>query len=224
MAAATAQGLAVGILDLTRGELATNGTPEARSDESGEAARILGARGRWNAGLPDGAIHAHDPEQVRHVVARLRALRPEVVLVHYPRDRHPDHVAASELVDRAIYLSGLRRYEADGEPFRPRVRYYFASRIGFTPSFVVDITAAWDAKRRSILAHGTQVSRNAADARPTAINQDGFLGFVEARARHYGGTIGVEFGEPFHATEPIGVRSLASLLGAPKPAPGSSTG
>lgn len=224
IALAAAQGLAAGILDLTRGELGTNGTPEIRAGEAAEAARLLGARGRWNAELPDGALHAQDAAQVGSAVAWLRRLKPDVVLVHFPRDRHPDHVAAAELIDRAIYLAGLRRLDAEGEPFRPRVRYHYASRVGFDPTFVVDVTAVWETKRASILAHASQVTRQAAGARPTPINRDGFLGFLESRARHYGGMIGVEFGEPFHATEPLGIRSLDKLFRAPAPAPGAFTG
>jgi len=182
--------------------------------------------GRWNAGLPDGALHAYDPDQVRRTVHWLRTLRPDVVVVHFPRDRHPDHVAASELIDRASYLAGLRRFDAgsDATPFRPRVRYHYASRVGFIPSFVVDVTAQWEVKREAILAHRSQVSRETADARPTPLNREGFLDFVASRARHYGGMIGVAYGEPFHATEPIGVQSLASFLKTPQPTPGSFTG
>lgn len=224
LALAASQGLAAGILDLSRGELATNGTPEIRAAESAEAAKLLGVRGRWNAELPDGGLHAHDPEQVRRAVEWLRRLRPDVLVVHFPRDRHPDHVAAAELIDRAIYLAGLRRFQAEGDPFRPRARYHYASRVGFTPSFVVDVTSCWETKRGAILAHQSQVTRAAKDARPTAINREGFLEFLESRARHYGGMIGVLYGEPFHSTEPIGVRSLDSLLRTPKAAPGSFTG
>jgi N-acetylglucosamine malate deacetylase 1 len=227
IAAAAAEGLRAGILDLTRGESATNGTPEIRAGEAAEAARLLGVAGRWNAGLPDGALHAHDPEQVRRAVLWIRALRPDVVVVHYPRDRHPDHVAASELIDRASYLAGLRLFEGGGgsvAPFRPRIRYHFASRVGFEPSFVVDVTARWDVKRAAILAHRSQVSRETAGARPTPLNREGFLEFVESRARHYGGMIGVLYGEPFHATEPVGVRALTPFLRTPQAAPGSFTG
>jgi bacillithiol biosynthesis deacetylase BshB1 len=226
IAAAAAEGLRAGILDLTRGESATNGTPEIRAEEAAEAARLLGAAGRWNAELPDGALHAHDPEQVRRAVLWIRALRPDIVVVHYPRDRHPDHVAAAELIDRASYLAGLVRFAPGGDatPFRPRVRYHYASRTGFTPSFVVDVTARWEAKRAAILAHRSQVTRDAAGARPTPLNREGFLEFVESRARHYGGMIGVRYGEPFHATEPIGVRALAPFLKAPQAPPGSFTG
>lgn len=223
LALAAAQGLEVGILDLTRGELGTNGTPEIRAAEAEQAARALGVAGRWNAALPDGGVHAHDRAQVRTLVSLLRALRPDVVVTHFPRDRHPDHVAASELADRAIYLAGLRRFDAEGEAFRPRARYWFASRMGFTPSFVVDVTSVWDVKRSAIEAHRSQVARDA-DARPTPLNREGFLEFVESRARHYGGMIGVKYGEPFHATEPLGVKSLPGLLGAPRPEAGAFTG
>jgi bacillithiol biosynthesis deacetylase BshB1 len=224
LATAAAQGLSVGILDLTRGELGTNGTPEIRAEEAASAASALGVAGRWNAALPDGGVHAHDPAQVRAVVSLLRMLRPNVVVAHFHQDKHPDHVAASALTDRAIYLAGLRRFDADGDPFRPRARYWFASRVGFTPSFVVDVTSAWDAKRAAIEAHRSQVSSDQAGSRPTPLNREGFLEFVESRARHYGGMIGVRFGEPFHATEPLGVRSLAGLLGAPRPESGAFTG
>lgn len=224
LATGVRQGFAVGIVDLTRGELATNGTPEIRASEAAAAATALGVAGRWNLSLPDGALHAYDPIQVKRVVEALRALKPGVVVTHFPQDRHPDHVAASTLVDRAIYLAGLRRFDAPGSPFRPRVRYHFASRVGFTPSFVVDVTEAWERKREAILAHGSQVTREAKDAAPTPLNRGGFLEFVESRARHYGGMIGVRYGEPFHASDPWGVRSLEALFGAPRPAPGAFTG
>jgi len=226
IAVAASEGVRAGILDLTRGESATNGTPEIRGAEAAEAARILGAAGRWNAGLPDGGLHAYDPEQVRRAVAWIRALRPEVVLVHFPKDRHPDHVAAAELIDRASYLAGLRRFDAGtgAEPFRPRARYHYVSRVGFSPSFVVDVTAQWDVKRNAILAHASQIRRDAAGAKPTPLNREGFVEFVESRARHYGGMIGVRYGEPFHATQPIGVRALAPFLNSPQPVPGSFTG
>lgn len=223
VALAAAQGFSVGILDLTR-ELSTNGTPEERAEEAAEAARVLGVPARRNAGLADGGIDARDPHQVRCVAGMLRTLRPRVLLSHFPRDRHPDHVEASRLVDRASYLAGLRRFSAEGNPFRPEVRYFFASRVGFEPSFVVDITPQWDAKRRSILAHRSQVLRQGQEPRPTPLNDPDFMDRIEARARHFGSQIGVRYGEPFRSTEPIGVQSLEALVRSAHPIPGSFTG
>ncbi len=224
LAVAARQGFRTGILDLTRGELATNGDPETRSRESEEAARILGVALRSNAALPDGGIRAGDPEQERWVVALLRAFRPAVILTHFPQDRHPDHVEASRLCDRAWYLAGLRQFHAEGAPFRPEARYHFASRIGFRPSLVVDITEVWEAKRSAILAHSSQVLRDGAGRTATQLNDPDFLARLEARGRHFGSMIGVHYGEPFFSPEPLGVHELGSWLHAARPHPSAFTG
>jgi len=224
LALAAAQGYSAGILDLTRGELGTNGTPEIRASEAAEAARILGAAGRWNAGLPDGGIRAHDPEQERRVVEWIRRLKPAILLTHFPQDRHPDHVQASLIAERAWYLAGLARYKADGEPFRSPARFHFASRVGFHPTLVIDVTEMWEKKRQGMLAHKSQVTQEGSGASPTQLNQPDFLERVEARMRHYGGMIGVRYGEPFYSDAPMGARSLSSIFGAPRPVPGAFTG
>jgi len=224
LALAASQGYRTGILDLTRGEMGTNGTPEIRAAESAEAARILGLAGRWNAGLPDGGIRSLDPEQERVVVELIRAIRPAILLTHFPQDRHPDHVQASALMERVMYLSGLIRYEAQGNPFRPSGRFHFASRIGFHPTLVIDVSDHWDTKRRAILAHRTQVLREGPGARATQLNQPDFFERIEARMRHYGGMIGVRYGEPLVSDGPIGARSLEMIFGAPRPVPGAFTG
>lgn len=224
LALAATQGFRVGILDLTRGELGTNGDPETRAREAAEAARILGVALRRNAALPDGGIQAGDRTQERTMVALLRELRPAVLFSHFPQDRHPDHVEASRLVDRASYHAGLRRYDAKGEPFRPRVRWHFASRVGFHPTVVVDVSETWERKREAILAHASQVTLAGADRRPTALNDPEFLARIEARARHFGLMIGVRYGEPFTSADPVGFRDLHAFLGALRPHPSAFTG
>ncbi len=224
LALAASQGFTAGILDLTRGEMGTNGTPEVRDAEAADAARILNLAGRWNANLPDGAIHAMDHAQERALVTWIRRLRPAVLLSHFHQDRHPDHVQASLLVERAWYLAGLVQYPAEGAAFRPNARWYFASRIGFHPSVVVDVTSTWEAKQMAILAHRSQVVREGPKARVTALNDPEFLTRIESRLRHFGGMIGVRYGEPFLSDMPLGVDSLAALVGAPKPTPGAFTG
>ena len=231
LALAASQGFAAGILDLTAGELGTNGTPEIRAKEAEDAAQVLGLAGRWCAGLPDGGLNALDVSQERVLVGWLRRLRPAIVLSHFPKDRHPDHIQASQLVERAWYHAGLVRYATGGdgtsrglEPFRPKARYWFASRIGFHPSMVVDVTSTWETKRRAILAHKSQVIRDGVHARATALNDPEFLTRIEARMRHYGGMIGVKYGEPFTSDMPMGVSEMSSILGSPKPVPGAFTG
>ena len=242
LALAASQGFAAGILDLTAGELGTNGTPEIRAREAEAAARVLGLSGRWCAGLPDGGLNSLDVSQERVLVGWLRRLRPAIVLSHFPQDRHPDHIQASHMVERAWYHAGLVMYEAAdvsgggggggggrgsgtlAEPFRPKARYWFASRIGFHPSMVVDVTPTWETKRDAILAHKSQVVREGAHSRVTALNDPEFLTRIESRMRHYGGMIGVKYGEPFTSDMPMGVSDLSSILGSPKPVPGAFTG
>ena len=48
-----ARGLVVGLCDLTRGEMGSNGTPEEREREAEAARVVLGADWRVNLGLPD---------------------------------------------------------------------------------------------------------------------------------------------------------------------------
>jgi LmbE family N-acetylglucosaminyl deacetylase len=53
-------GYRTGILDLTRGETGTRGTPETRLREAARAAKIMGARVRRNLALPDAHLRVCD--------------------------------------------------------------------------------------------------------------------------------------------------------------------
>ena len=88
--AAREQGRKVGILDLTRGELGTRGTPEIRIQEAEAAARILGVSIRDNVGIPDGFFQNDSLTQLA-LVPYIRKYRPEIVLANAIEDRHPHH-------------------------------------------------------------------------------------------------------------------------------------
>ena len=71
-----------GIIDLTRGESGTLGTPELRAKEAERAAEVLGLTERRNAGLPDTRLAS--THEARRVVATLiREMRPRVVITHF---------------------------------------------------------------------------------------------------------------------------------------------
>ena len=101
----------VGLCDLTRAELSTNGSPEQREEEADAAAAVLGAAWRENLGWPDGGI-TRTPELIRSAVDLIRRHRPRAIAVPYWDDRHPDHVAASDVLSVAVFRSALRRYES----------------------------------------------------------------------------------------------------------------
>src|SRR5262252_4592025 len=76
----TANGLRVGLCDLTAGEMGSNGTVEQRLAEAEAARRVLAAEWRENLRWPDREIGKH-PEHIREAVAFLRRHRPRAVAV-----------------------------------------------------------------------------------------------------------------------------------------------
>jgi bacillithiol biosynthesis deacetylase BshB1 len=186
-------GHAVGLCDLTRGELGTNGTPDERVAEAEAAREVLGARWRENLGWPDGGI-GDDPAHLRDAVAFIRRTRPNTIAVPYEEDRHPDHAAASRLLTTAVFRSGLRRYAAPGDPWRAGwIVYYFINDAG-RPSFVVDVSAHYGVKRQALACHRSQFEP-ADGAAPTRLTSPRFRQLVESRDAQFGALLGVAFAE-----------------------------
>jgi bacillithiol biosynthesis deacetylase BshB1 len=197
-------GYSTGVVDMTRGEQASHGTPEQRQREAEAAAAELGVRFRDNLGLPDTAL-APTPDQLATVVRALRRRRPEIVLAPWIEDRHPDHAAAGALVARGVYFAGVRRFAPgpgdQGERFVPRQLLYYAMRHRMTPSFIVDTSAAATKKARAIACYASQITRHGAggDADPTLISSPRATEAIEVRDRYYGTMIGVSRGEPLRS-------------------------
>jgi N-acetylglucosamine malate deacetylase 1 len=214
LARATAAGRRAVILDLTRGESGTRGTPETRAAEAAEAALILGAAHRESLSLPDGGLAAV-PEQKDVVVEAIRRLRPRVVLLQHWLQRHPDHAAASRIVYDASFLAGLRNYRPDlGAPFRPLKLVYAATMTeanDIRPSFVVDVTPVWETKLKAIAAFASQFTPSPGETGAQPL--DRFREAVELAGRRHGQSIGVRYGEGFVTKEPLAVDDVAGLAG-----------
>ena len=72
-------GYRTGVLDMTRGEMGTRGTPEIRHEEALEAARLMKLDVRLNLEQPDG--HIWLTEESRTAMVRvLRTHKPKIVL------------------------------------------------------------------------------------------------------------------------------------------------
>ena len=205
MLAAAAAGLTTAIVDLTEGELSTNGTVEQRARERDEASALLGLAARRGLSLPDGALENTEPHRLA-VVTALRELRPRVVLAPFGHDRHPDHEAAAELVRQACFLAGLRRY-GSGSPHRPARVYRYMLHSPFEPKVVVDVGAVWHARRELLRVYRSQISLGA-DDEPTALNDGRLVAMLEARAAYLGALAGVSYAEGFDADGPVLVKSL----------------
>ncbi len=204
-----ALGCRVGVVDLTRGEMGDNGTPEERQGEAAAAARILGLAVRENLGLPDAALEL-DGETVSRMVAAIRRLRPRLVLAPYWDDPHPDHRAAGLAIAAAVFRAGLRRYAPELPPHRPaRIGYYFINTEA-APTVIVDVSDAYDVKEAALLAHRSQFCREPGRV-PTPLNDGRFLGRIKARDARWGAAIGAAFGEGLLFREPLAVPDLSAL-------------
>ena len=189
-----ALGHQVGLCDLTRGELGTNGTPEQRIQESEAARAVLGASWRENLALPDGDIGS-DPSHMRAIVELIRRAKPKTIAVPYGRDRHPDHVAASRLLTRAAFLAGLARYAATGGKWRADWLLYYFINDSKRPSFVVDVSAQYEIKRAALACHRSQFAPPSTGAAATRLNTPRFQQLIESRDAQFGALIGVDFAE-----------------------------
>ncbi len=211
LARAAEHGHRVGIVDLTRGELGSRGTPELRAKEAAHAAEILGVAERRNAGLRDGHL-ANDDASRRVVVELLRAMRPRTVILQYITGRHPDHRIASELIRDASFLAGLRNYPADGEKFRPdKLCYALSFREDVVkPTFVVDISAQFEKKLRAVACFASQFEgvRQAGELFPTG---QPFADLIATQNGHYGSLIRARYGEPYWTPEAMAVDDVVTL-------------
>lgn len=201
LAKEAALGYRVGIVDLTQGEMGTRGTPDVRSKEAQEAAKILGAVWRMNLELPDSGLSI-DQESVMKLVKVIRTYRPDIILCPYWDDRHPDHVRTSQLVTEAHFKAGLKKLEPDLEAFRPStILYYFLNRME-NQSFIVDVSEQYPIKQEAIRAHFSQFGD--AGLKPLAVlGLKAPLQFIDSRDRFQGAQIGTAYGEAFLVRTPI---------------------
>jgi len=88
------QGKKVGLVDLTRGEMGTRGTPDIRDIEAKNAADIIGASVRHNLMLPDGLFEISNENKML-IIELIRKYKPDIVITNAPSDRHPDHGRAA---------------------------------------------------------------------------------------------------------------------------------
>jgi len=212
LALLSAQGLKVGILHLTRGETGSRGTVAERRGEAAEAARILGVAALEFMDCGDGGLR-HGEEEEDELIALLRRWRPELVLGPTPADRHPDHGRAHRLVEDCSYYAGLARRGA-GEPHRPAAVFSYMQHDPFAPSFIVDVSSAWEVKLEALAAYGSQLHQpgEVREEPRTKVASPEFRQAVEGRAHHYGLLVGAAYGEPFLSRLPLAVADPMNLL------------
>ncbi len=212
----TSEGKKVGVVDLTQGELGTRGSAELRAEEATASAEILGLAIRENLGLRDGFFLNDEVNRLK-VIEAIRKYQPEIVLANAFSDRHPDHGRASELINDAVFLSGLTKIttQLDGnaqKPWRPRLLLHYIQDRYIQPDILIDITPYWEQKLAAIRAFKSQFFDPKSTEPDTYISSPDFLNALEARCREFGKSIQVTYAEGFTSKKLLGVKSLFDLL------------
>jgi bacillithiol biosynthesis deacetylase BshB1 len=193
--------------------MGSRGNPQTRLEEAEAAARHLLLAWRGNLGWPDARLENTLASRLT-LAAKIRELRPRVVILPYWAGRHPDHYRASEIGYEACFLAGVRKLDEQTEPHRPYKILYASLYASVAPSFVVDITEQFERRMAALLSYQSQYG--AADNTALFAGEPEIRERLAAVARYYGNLIGVRYGEPFVVKETqrvddvvaMGVRSL----------------
>ena len=215
LAKQTSLGYACGIVDLTRGDLGTRGTPEIRDKEAANAGKILKVKVRENLGFKDG-FFTDDAAHRLEVVKMIRKYRPEIILANAPVDRHPDHGKGGELVRVAAFWAGLRKIETKlhgelQEPYRPRLVLHYIQFQNLKPDFIIDIGDFIEDKMKSIAAYRSQFYDPDSKEPATVISSKNFTDSIRYRSQDMGRLIGAEHGEGFVSSQDLGLKDLMHL-------------
>lgn len=206
------QGDEVTMIDMTRGEMATKGTPEGRMEEAQKAAEVIGVKYRENLGLPDAQLEVNTETKTR-LIEKIRKYRPEILIAPARSDRHPDHGVAYQICKYAFFLSGLKNWKAEGEAWRPKLLLSYAQERWIEPDVIIDISDFFQTKLDSLAAYASQFyDPNEKGEAKTLISTDDYWKGIEARARFLGRRIGAKYAEGLNVEDKVGMNDLHGLF------------
>ncbi|MEW6125736.1 MAG: bacillithiol biosynthesis deacetylase BshB1 [Acidobacteriota bacterium] len=213
LAKLAAMGYRVGILDMTRGETGTRGTPEIRAQEAEAAAKVLNLAIRDNLELPDAHVCLNDESRVR-MVRKIRRYRPRIMFTHFWEDPHPDHVNTCRIVREAAHLAGLAKYDDASNQLRhrPNTVAHFMFPHTITPTFMVDISEYAEQKRQAVCCYRSQLFDASSKEPQTYLSDEKFVQRLESKDLFFGYTIGCDQAEGFVVREALNVHDPVDLL------------
>lgn len=197
------------LVDLTAGEMGSNGTPTIRAKEASDAAKLIGAD-RICLNLPDRGIRCNN-HQIAKVVEVIRQTQSSWIFYPYHSDYHPDHERGSQLIREAILSSGLIHYKTeDLEPHRPaKTAMYYINDVK-DYNLLVDISDFIHIKKEALQKHVSQFERNE-NSRETYLNND-FIDKVINRDAYFGTLCNKAHVEPIKLVRPPVIESLDGVL------------
>ena len=217
LAKSVSQGKKVGIIDLTKGELGTRGTPEIRTKEANLSAKILNVNIRENLTFRDGFFLNDETHQLE-VIKKIRFFRPDIILCNTPKDRHIDHGKANALVHAACFLSGLKKIDIKDannqnlNPWTPRLILEYIQWYETVPDLIVDVSGFIDKKLEAIKAFKSQFFDPESKELSTPISSEIFLESISYRAANMGRLIFKNAGEGFTCQTPLSITDLGLSL------------
>lgn len=205
------QGRTTAVIDLTAGEMGTMGDAKSRAAEAEASAKVMGLSARENLGLPDAGI-VNDPATRERLARAIRKFKPRVVIAPARQGRHPDHIAAAQLIRDASFIAGLAKVAPDVPKHRPfKILHCISFRQDFEkPTFVVDISDEFEQKMQAIKCFATQFD-GAAQAGEVYPSGDSLYDAIRQQSAAYGALIRCRFGEPYFTTETMRFDDVAAL-------------
>lgn len=210
------RGKKIGIVDFTKGEMGTRGTPEIRMQEAYAASKVLKLDARENLGFAD-CFFKNDLEHRMRVISIIRKYQPEIVLANAVTDRHPDHGRAAQLVAESCFHAGLVKVETtlDGKPqnaWKIKSLYHYIQDRNLTPHLVVDVSPWMEKKMDSVRCYKSQFYNAGSNEPETPLTSKHFLDTIQNRNAELGRGIGVAFAEGFTVSRIPGLTDLFSLI------------
>jgi N-acetylglucosamine malate deacetylase 1 len=201
-------GKKVGICNLTRAELSSNGSVEIRQEEAEEAARHLGLTKRIQLDFADRGLSMNEADSLAEITSVIRTYKPTIVFAPSSPDRHPDHVHAGRLIQEAVFNARIYKYQCMNNLPAHKVRDVFTYFINglAQPDFVVDIAEWKEQKRKALQAYKSQFEHSASSVE-TPLNSE-YIASVEARDKVFGSQAGLQVAEGFLTVKPLVISNL----------------
>lgn len=198
-------GLRTGMIICTRGESGGYASAETRMAEAEAGAKALHVDYFQQLDLPDAGVEVNTTNMER-LISLIRACAPRTVITLHPKDSHPDHQAVSLLVDRSVFVAGLKKHSSDGSDWHPARTLYFAGDRRTNrkqPDMILAIDDVWQEKLQAIDAHKSQ-------------HVLGYKKHVIQRSLQYGALGGTRYGEGFYCKQPLTITDIRILFPARK--------
>lgn len=204
-------GYRVGVVDLTRAELGSKGSPEIRRREAELAAQRLGAAFRVNLDLGDNRV-VDDPEAAQVLARVIRQARPALVFTHHGEDRHPDHRGACALTRRAVFMAALQKLDLGYPHHVVAALLFYPSNELIRPDVVVDVSQVWDEREEVMRCYASQFVDPTLEIDHRYFGVYDYIETARVRARHYGQLIGARYGEGFTCQTGIRATDLVAMF------------